>query len=118
MTKPSPNAELSILYRNINKSYFSYYSNAFTESSKVNDEEAMYIGIKISPASHWILWEYADFFRHKWIKYTTASPSNGTEFLLQAAINHLKKHIIPCDFFRKTKNSELSPESESTMSSN
>ena len=103
MTKPSPNAELSILYRNINKSYFSYYSNAFTESSKVNDEEAMYFGIKISPASHWILWGYADFFRHKWIKYTTASPSNGTEFLLQAAYQPSKETHYTLRFFQEDK---------------
>ena len=85
MMKPAPNAELSLIYRNINKTYFSFFANAFTESSRVNDEHGLYLGMKVFPASRWAVQAYADLFRYQWLKYTTAAPSSGTEFLAQVS---------------------------------
>lgn len=103
MTKPAPNVELSLIYRNINKSYFSYYSNAFSESSKTNDEKAFYLGIKVSPVSQWTIWGYADLFKHNWIKYTTSGPSNGTEFLVQMAYQPSKEKTYTLRYFQEDK---------------
>jgi len=77
----------SLVYRNINKTYFSYFSNAFTESSRVNDEHALYLGLKFYPAPRWIINMYSDIFKFKWIKYTTTAPSTGTESFAQVSYN-------------------------------
>ncbi|HZL10487.1 MAG TPA: helix-hairpin-helix domain-containing protein [Prolixibacteraceae bacterium] len=103
MTKPASNAELSLVYRNINKTYFSFYSNAFTESSRINDEHALYLGLKLFPAPHWILWAYGDFFRFKWIKYTTAAPSAGTEFLAQLSYSPSQETNLYLRLFQEDK---------------
>jgi len=103
MLKPAPNAELSMLYRNINKTYFSYFSNAFTESSRVNDEHALYLGFKFYPAPGWIINVYSDVFRFEWIKYTTAAPSSGTEFFAQAAYNPTLYTHFYLRFFQEDK---------------
>jgi len=103
MLKPVSNMELSAVYRNINKTYFSYFSNAFTESSKVNDEHAFYLGTKIFPAPRWIIWAYADFFSHLWLKYLTAAPSNGTELFAQLAFNPSKGTKFYLRFFQEEK---------------
>ncbi len=87
MLKPAANAEFSLVYRNINKTYFSYFSNAFTESSRVNDEHALYLGLKFYPAPRWIINMYSDIFKFKWIKYTTTAPSTGTESFAQVSYN-------------------------------
>lgn len=47
LVKPSSNSEMSLVYRNINKTYFSFFGNAFTESSRVNDEHGLYLGTSI-----------------------------------------------------------------------
>jgi hypothetical protein len=107
MLKPASNMELSMVYRNINRTYFSYFSNAFTESSKVNDENAFYVGTKIFPASRWIIWAYADFFSHKWLKYLTAAPSNGTEFFAQLAFNQSKETKYYLRFYQEDKAQKL-----------
>jgi hypothetical protein len=101
--KPAPNSELSLVYRNINKTYFSYFSNAFTESSRTNDEHSLYLGLKIFPAPHWIVWGYVDFFRNKWIKYTTAAPSVGTEMLSQISYSPSKQSSFYLRFFQEDK---------------
>ncbi len=111
MMKPASNAELSLVYRNINKTYFSFFSNAFTESSRINDERGLYLGLKVFPASHWILWAYADFFRHQWLKYTTSAPSSGTEFLAQVSYSPSRQTSFYLRFFQEEKEQRLITES-------
>jgi len=107
MMKPASNAELSLVYRNINTSYFSFFSNAFTESSRINDEHGLYLGFKIFPAPRWILLGYADFFRHHWLKYTTAAPSSGTEFLAQVSYSPSRETSFYLRFFQEEKEQRL-----------
>ncbi len=107
MTKPSANSEFSLVYRNINKTYFSFFSNAFTESSRVNDEHALYAGLKFFPAPKWIFQGYTDFFRFKWIKYTTSAPSNGTELFAQILFNPSRKTSLYLRYFQEEKEQRL-----------
>jgi hypothetical protein len=107
MMKPASNAELSLVYRNINKTYFSFFSNAFAESSRTNDEHALYLGLKVFPASQWIIWAYADFFRHQWLKYTTAAPSTGAEFFAQVSYSPTRATSFYLRFFQEEKEQRL-----------
>ena len=111
MMKPASNAELSVVYRNINKTYFSFFSNAFTESSRTNDEHGFYLGLKVFPASRWILWAYADFFQHQWLKYTTSAPSSGAEFLAQVSYSPSRRTGFYLRFFQEEKEQRLITES-------
>ncbi|OFX60838.1 MAG: hypothetical protein A2066_20350 [Bacteroidetes bacterium GWB2_41_8] len=110
MLKPAPNAEFTAIYRNINKTYFSFFANAFTESSRTNDEHALYFGLKIFPAPHWTFRCYADFFQHQWIKYTTAAPSKGTELFAQLAFNSTRRTEIYLRFFQEEKEQKVTLE--------
>lgn len=108
--KPAPNAELALVYRNINRTYYSFYSNAFAESPRVNDEQGIYLGTKIFPAPHLIFWAYADFFRFRWVKYTTAAPSAGTEFFAQVSWNPSERFLLYVRFFLEDKAQRRSDE--------
>ncbi len=107
MTKPAQNAELSIVYRNFGKTYYSFFSNAFSESSRINDEQGLYLGLKIYPAAHWTLQGYADLFRHRWLKYTTAAPSEGNEFLLQVSYSRSRTTSYYLRYFQEDKDQRL-----------
>lgn len=107
MMNPAQNAELSLVYRNINKTYFSYFGNAFTESSRVNDEHALYVGFKIYPVSRWVFQAYSDFFRFNWLKYTTAAPSNGEEFFAQLSYLPSEKTNYYLRYFQEEKGQRL-----------
>lgn len=102
-TNPAQNAEFSLVYRNINKTYFSYFANAFTESSRTNDEHALYLGFKVFPVSRITFQGYVDFFKFRWIKYTTAAPSDGTEVLAQ--LSYVPSRATNCylRFFQEEK---------------
>lgn len=81
--QPVDQLSFSALYRNIGKKYNSPWSSAFTENSRVNDEQGLYLGIKVFPAPRLSISGYADFFQYKWIKYTTAAPAKGWEAMLR-----------------------------------
>jgi hypothetical protein len=103
MLKPASNAEFTAVYRNINKTYFSFFSNTFTESSRANDEHAIYFGFKFYPAPRWTFRAYADFFEYRWIKYTTAAPSKGTELFAQLSFAPSKTTEFYLRFFQEEK---------------
>jgi len=103
MTKPAQNAELSLVYRNFGKSYYSLLGNAFAESSRVNDEQGLYLGLKLYPAAHWIIQGYADLFKYRWLKYTTAAPSEGNELLFQLSYAPSRKTGYYLRFFQEDK---------------
>jgi hypothetical protein len=103
LLKPTVNAEVSLVYRNINKTYFSFYSNALTESSKTNDEQGLYVGFKYYPASRWTLNAYTDLFNYRWIKYTTAAPSNGNELFAQLSYQPSDRTDLYARFFQEDK---------------
>lgn len=107
MLKPAPNAEISMVYRTINKTFFSYFSNAFTESSRINDEHSMYLGLKFFPAARWSVFSYLDFFRNKWIKYTTAAPSIGTELFSQVTYSPNRQTNFYLRFFQEEKDQKM-----------
>lgn len=103
LLKPAVNAEVSMVYRNINKTYFSFYSNALTESSRTNDEQGLYLGFKYYPASKWTLNAYADLFNYRWIKYTTAAPSNGNEIFAQLSFQPSDRTDLYARYFQEDK---------------
>ncbi|HKJ40829.1 MAG TPA: hypothetical protein VKA27_02000, partial [Sunxiuqinia sp.] len=82
---PVDQVALSLVYRNISKKFNTPIGSAFTEGSRVNDEQGFYVGALIHPVSKISMRMYADFFQHKWITYTTAAPSVGHEYFLQLA---------------------------------
>lgn len=109
--KPASNVEMALIYRNINKTYFSYFSNTFTESSKTNDEHGFYMGVKVFPFPGWVIWGYADFYRYQWLKYLTAAPANGAEVFAQLSYNPSKRTSIYLRYFQEEKDQKVSTES-------
>ena len=78
-----PKVDLSILYRNISKSYQSLYTNAFSENTFPTNEKGYYFGISTRPAVAWRVDAYADFYQFPWLKYQVDAPAIGKDYLLQ-----------------------------------
>jgi hypothetical protein len=83
-----------ILYRYYDRRYQSLYSNAFSQSSTVQNEEGFYVSMQWTPISYWKFSGYADFFRFPWIKYGIDAPSSGREYMIQTDFNRIKNTTI------------------------
>ena len=108
----SGKADISILYRNISKSFQSINANAFTENSSVNNEKGLYFGISIRPQSRWQINMSADFFSIPWLQYQINAPSTGMSFLIRIT-NTPNKRVSAVFTFRH----QISPGSSSENSS-
>ena len=80
---PTSYASGLILFRSYARDYQSFYGNAFSQNSMVQNEQGLYLGIQLSPVAHWKLSGYADFFRFPWLKYGVDAPSSGVEYMAQ-----------------------------------
>ena len=80
---PASYASGLILYRSYARNYQAFYGNAFAQSSQVQNEQGIYMGMQIDPAAHWKVSGYADFFRFPWLKYGVDAPSSGVEYMVQ-----------------------------------
>ena len=76
-------ADVSILYRNYDKSYQSLFSNSFGESRNTNNEKGLYIGFKLKPTNQFTISAYADQWSHEWLRFRADSPSKGREYLVK-----------------------------------
>jgi hypothetical protein len=83
-----------ILYRYYDRRYQSFYGNAFSQSSTVQNEEGFYLSLQWEPFSYWRFSGYVDLFRFPWIKYGIDAPSSGQEYMIQADFNRIKNTTI------------------------
>ncbi len=77
------NIRLTFSYRKYSKDYFSFFSNAFSEQSDVNNETGFYIGLEGNVNSKISYVAYTDFYTHPWLKFNASFPSSGTDYLFQ-----------------------------------
>ncbi|MBI1836682.1 MAG: hypothetical protein HYR91_05400 [Flavobacteriia bacterium] len=83
---------LSFIYRNYAKNYQSFYSNAFADGSKIQNERGFYSGIKMKLNSSWTINSYLDLFSSPWLKYQVNAPSFGHDYFTQ--INYKPNKLL------------------------
>ncbi len=107
-----PRFTLMLIYRNYNKSFKNFYSNAFGEGSTTSNEEGVYIGFRAQPGKKLQLTVYADFYRFPWLKYRVDAPSNGQEYyaLAEYRLNRNVTANLRYRFEQKPLNSSLTDE--------
>lgn len=78
-------ASFSLLYRNYQKGYQTFYNTGFSEGSNTQNEKGIYAGLKLKLSSAWSLNSYIDLFAFPWMKYQVDGPSVGHEIMVQAS---------------------------------
>ncbi|MFV0470807.1 MAG: helix-hairpin-helix domain-containing protein [Paludibacteraceae bacterium] len=81
---PVSTVTLVALYRWFSPLYDVFFSNTFSESSKVNNESGFYLGAEIHPIKYWKISAYADSYHFPWLKFGVDAPSAGNDYLIQA----------------------------------
>jgi hypothetical protein len=79
-----------LVYRYYDKKYQAFFGKAFAQSSSVQNEEGLYIGMQFTPFPYWKIAGYADFFRFPHLTYQADAPSSGREYMVQADFTQVK----------------------------
>lgn len=77
------NVDVSLLYRNISPEYQSMFNTAFTENSRVNNEEGFFMGMSLRPYHNIRIDAFFDVFVFPWLKYRVDLPSRGSEQMIK-----------------------------------
>ncbi len=106
----SPQFRTAILYRNYQKGYQALYSNAFAESSRIQNEQGFYLGAEMHPVKKWKISAYYDFYKFPWIKSQADSPSKGNDYLIQADFTASQTLNMYCRYKHEEKEVNISIE--------
>lgn len=86
-----PKVSYSCHYRFFPKNFHSLYGQTFSESSGVNNETGIYMGLEIRPRAQWRILGYIDQWKHPWLRFRADAPSRGRESLARITFYKRKK---------------------------
>jgi hypothetical protein len=75
--------DISFLYRNFSRSYYSFYSNAIAENTTPQNETGIYWGWKYRIGKRHAASGYIDVFQFPWLKFRSYQPSRGQEWMFR-----------------------------------
>ncbi len=75
-----PKISFTLVHRHYNKFYEARYERAFSESTIANNESSLYLGTSVKPNTRWKIDAYADFYRHRWLRFLIDAPSQGFDY--------------------------------------
>jgi hypothetical protein len=81
---PTSQVNLVVLQRYYSPEYDTFYASSFSETSRINNENGLYLGAEVRPFRKWKFAAYADSYRFPWPKYEIDAPSVGKDYLIQA----------------------------------
>ncbi len=74
---------MSMVYRNYQRGYHTFYNAGFAEASRTQNEKGLYTGLKINFTRVFSLNGYVDVFKFPWLRYQVDAPSQGHEWMIQ-----------------------------------
>lgn len=107
-------ASFSLVYRNYQRGYQTFYNTGFSEGSNTQNESGIYAGLKLKLSSAWSLNSYVDLFKFPWMKYQVDAPSEGHEIMIQPSYKPNKQLEI-YGRFRQQLRQKNSRDSDGTV---
>lgn len=79
----SPIISVSMVLRNYERDFHTFYGNSFGESSRNINEKGIYWGLKVTPSKKYFITAYYDKFSFPWLRFRAEAPSQGYEYLIR-----------------------------------
>ena len=99
----SRDISFSLLLRNYQRDFHSFYGNAFGESSRNINESGVYWGIKYRPIRTLSFTAYYDRFRFPWLRFRAEAPSQGYEYLMRLRYHPTRNFSLYAQFREESK---------------
>ena len=86
----SRNIDASLLVRHYDRTFYTFYSNAISESTTPKNESGIYWGWKHAINRRLFYTAYVDLFTFPWLRFRNYQPSTGTEELIRLTYKQSK----------------------------
>ncbi len=80
--RPSADLSFTVLHRYFPVTYNALYAQAFSEGSRVQNEQSLYFGASLKPFKRFTTSAYIDFIKFPWYRYGVDAPSNSIDIYL------------------------------------
>lgn len=107
------NVSAVVFYRNYQKNYYSFFSQAVSEGSNASNEKGFYSGLVLSPRKGVEMALYTDVFKFPWMRYRLDAPSSGTEIL--GNLSWQPNKVTKFNFRLKSKLKEQNDDIDNTI---
>jgi hypothetical protein len=111
----SKQVDFSLLWRNYDKDFHSFYSSGFAENTRPTNERGVYMGIQIKPEKRWRINAYYDFFNFPWLRYRVYAPSKGYEWLARLSYQPSRNLLAFIQIREEQKDRNLSDSGEPSL---
>lgn len=79
-----PSLDIALQVRHFDPNFHSLYAYTFAERPfAIQNEQGLYLGVRIRPAPRWEITAFHDLYRFPWYRYRANAPSEGHESLFQ-----------------------------------
>jgi len=100
----TPQLETSIVLRNYDRDFHSFYGQSFGESTTRNiNEKGWYWGLKYKPSRKYTFSAYFDQFKFPWVKFAINAPSSGYEYLFRANYKPSRGTLLYVQYRQQSK---------------
>lgn len=100
----TPQLETSVVLRNYNKNFHSFYGRGFGESvTRTINEKGWYWGLKYKPTRKYEFAAYFDQFTFPWVKIGINAPSHGYEYLFRASYRPSRNTLLYAQYRQQSK---------------
>lgn len=106
----------AVLYRKYSPGYIAVSPNAFGESSTIQNEEGIYLGLEIRPVYAWKFSVYGDIWNNPWLRFQIDRPSQGKEYLARLDYIIKRKLNIYTQYAYEVKERNFNPSDSGTNS--
>lgn len=111
----SKQVDFSMLWRNYDKDFHSFFSSGFSENTRPINEQGVYLGIQVRPEKRWKINAYYDFFNFPWLRYRVYAPSKGYEWLARISYQPRRNLIAFLQIREEQKDRNLPDSGEPTL---
>lgn len=107
----SPSFDISLLYRNYSRSFYTFYANPFSENTQPQNERGMYWGVKYKWNRRVSFSAYFDLFQFPWLGFRRYAPTSGYEWLSRITFQPSRKVSTFLQMRQEKKARNISEES-------
>ncbi|MEN3040333.1 MAG: helix-hairpin-helix domain-containing protein [Bacteroidia bacterium] len=99
-----PKLDVAVQLRHFAPDFHSFYSYTFAERPfSPENEQGVYLGLRLRPRSRWEIWAFQDIYRFPWYRYRAHAPTEGHESLLQVSYTIRRRLQVYCRIRYETK---------------
>ena len=112
--RPNNKNSLQLIVRHYGAKYTSIHANAFSENSRPQNEQGVFLSWSSDLSYRWRIYTHLDLMRFPWLKYQVSGTSYGFEYMGQVDYTHSRRSTWLLRYHIKSKQKDYTDDQSQT----